>query len=299
MQQALPIFIILGVVVISLALVLAGILFNARARREHQEEEMPPNDPMLAEPLDAPSVKRSESVCFRIDANGAAAVEVDGRRFARLDHVGDERLVRRVLAAVEKVQRFAGVTPPEPRLTLVELTDELRAGHAPAGGALVVEFRGERYRQLKDIRDGETGRQLLSMIGELVAFAQGKVLRPAAPDASVEPGGPAEDEFLKKLAVPQPAPAPLKLPTLIESLRRTGSRPESAPIGIAGQIEKVLQEQLVDNAALQGQAIHVTTAPDGSLVVDVEGNQLHWPDQVRDPAVREAVQKAIRTWERS
>jgi hypothetical protein len=139
----------------------------------------------------------------------------------------------------------------------------------------------------------------LSMIGELVAFAQGRVLRPAAPDASGQPGGPSEDAFLKRLAVPPSVPAPLKMPTLIESLQRTGSRSESAPIGIAGQIEKVLQEQLMDNVALQGRTIHVATASDGSLVVDLEGNQLHWPDQVRDPAVREAVQKAIRTWERS
>ena len=299
MQQALPIFIILGVVVISLTLILAGIFFNARSRRARQEEEMPLHSQAPAEPLDAPAVKSSESVRFFIGADGAASVEVDGRRFARLDQIGDERLIGRVLAAVEKVRRFAGVTPSEPRQTPVELTDELRAGHAPAGGALVIEFRGERYRQLTDVRDGETGRQLLSMIGELVAFARGKVLRPGAPDASGEPGGPAEDAFLKRLAVPPPVSTPLRLPTLVESLGRTGPRPESAPIGIAGQIEKVLQEQLVDNVALQGRTIHVTTAPDGSLVVDVEGNQLHWPDQVRDPAVREAVQKAIRTWERS
>ena len=299
MQEALPILVILGIVVISLTLVLAGIFFNARSRRARQGEEKPLYSQASAEPLDTPAVTSSESVRFYVDADGATSAEVDGRRFARLDHIGDERLIRRVLTAVEKVQRFAGVTPAESRLTPAELTDELRAGHAPAGGALVVEFRGERYRQLKDVRDGETGRQLLSMISELAAFAQGKVLRPGAPDASSEPGSPAEDAFLKKLTVPPPVSTPLKLPTLVESLQRTGSRPESAPIGIAGQIEKVLQEQLVGNVALQGRTLHVTTALDGSLVVDVEGNQLHWPDQVRDPAVREAVQKAIRTWERS
>jgi len=299
MQEALPILVILGIVVISLTLVLVGIFFNARSRRARQEGETPPYGQAPAEPLDTPAVTSSEWVRFYIDADGAVSAEVDGRRFARLDYIGDERLVRRVLAAVEKVQRFAGVTPSESRLTPAELTDELRAGHAPAGGALVVEFRGERYRQLKEVRDGETGRQLLSMIGELVAFAQGRASRPGAPDASGEPGGPAEDEFLKKLAVPPPAVAPLRMPTLVESLQRTGSRPGSAPIGIAGQIDKVLQEQLVDNVALQGRTFHVTTAPDGSLVIDMEGNQWHWPDQVRDPAVREAVQRAIRTWERS
>lgn len=299
MQEALPILIILGIVVISLALILAGILFNARSRRARQESEMPLDVQVSAEPLDVPSVGPSESIRFYINSDGAVSVELEGRRFARLDYIGDERLIRRVLAAVEKVQRFAGVTPFAPRLTPAELTDELRVGHAPAGGALVIEFRGERYRQLMDVRDGETGRQLLSMIGELVAFAQGRVLPPEASVTTGEPGGLNEDAFLKRLAVPPPVTAPLRLPTLFESLRRTASGQESAPIGIAGQIEKVLQEQLEDNVALQGRSIHVTTAPDGSLVVDVEGNRLHWPDQVRDPAVREAVQKAIRTWERS
>jgi hypothetical protein len=299
MQQALPIFILLGIVVVSLTLILVGIFVNARSRHARQEAEMPPYDQVSAGPLGAPLEKSSGSVHFHIDADGATSVEVDGRRFAHLDHIGDERLIQRVLAAAAKVQHFTGVTPSDQRLTPAELTDELRAGHAPAGGTLVVEFRGERYRQLTDVRDGETGRQLLSMIGELVAFAQGRFLRPAAPDASGESGGPPEDAFLKKLAVPPSVSTPLRMPTLVESLQRTGSRSEPASIGIAGQIEKVLQEQLVDNVALQGRTIHVTTASDGSLVVDVEGAQLHWPDQVRDPAVREAVQKAIRTWERS
>ncbi len=81
MQQAWPILIMLGVVVISLALILAGIFFNARSRRARQEEEMPLYSQAPAEPLDAPAVTPSESVRFYIDADGGVSVEVDGRPF--------------------------------------------------------------------------------------------------------------------------------------------------------------------------------------------------------------------------
>lgn len=88
------------------------------------------------------------------------------------------------------------------------------------------------------------------------------------------------------------------MPTLVESLRRRASRPEPLPVGIAGQVEAILQEQLASDVSLQGRSIHVVTAPDGSLAVQVELQILRWPEQVTDPTVREAVQRAIRIWER-
>lgn len=299
MQEALPILIMLGVVIVALTFILFGIFFNARSRNKPDEADAPLNIQAPAESFDTLTAPPSGFVRFQCESDGILSVEIDGRRFTRLDDIRDDRLVQRVLAAVKEVQRFAGITPSASSLARSELSDELRAGHAPADRTLVVEFRGERFRQLTDVRDGETGRQLLAMIGELAAFAQGRGL-PALPTALAgESGGLSEDAFLKRLTAYPPAPAPLKLPTLVESLRRSTSKPEPMPIGIAGQIEKVLQEQLVDNATLRGRSIHVTTAPDGSLVVDVEGQLLRWPDQVLDPSVREAVQRAIRIWERT
>jgi hypothetical protein len=87
---------------------------------------------------------------------------------------------------------------------------------------------------------------------------------------------------------------------LIGALERAvASKAVPAPIGLAGHIDQVLQDQLVDNAALLGRSIHLATAPDGSLVVQVDGVPFHWPDGVSDADVRAAVQRAIQKWERT
>lgn len=294
MQEAIPIFIMLGAVIVAMALVLAGLYLNARSRDTSEQTDTPPGIPVEPGAADTSVRAPSESIRFYLEPEGVLSVEIDGRRFTRLDDIGDGRWVQRVLAAVGKVQGWAGITPPALKPAL---SDELRAGHAPADGALVVEFRGQHYRRLTDISDGETGRQLLAMIGELATFSQGH----ASPKTSVpasEPETVSEETFLKQLAAPLAEPAPLKMPTLVESLRRRASRPEPLPVGIAGQVEAILQEQLASDVSLQGRSIHVVTAPDGSLAVQVELQILRWPEQVTDPTVREAVQRAIRIWER-
>jgi hypothetical protein len=87
---------------------------------------------------------------------------------------------------------------------------------------------------------------------------------------------------------------------LIGALERAvASKAVPAPIGLAGHIDQVLQDQLVDNAALLGRSIHLATALDGSLVVQVDGVPFHWPDGVSDADVRAAVQRAIQKWERT
>ena len=53
----------------------------------------------------------------------------------------------------------------------------------------------------------------------------------------------------------------------MDSLRTPAPKPAPMPIGIAGQIEQILQQQLMDNATLRGWSIHIVTAPDGSLQV--------------------------------
>jgi hypothetical protein len=64
-------------------------------------------------------------------------------------------------------------------------------------------------------------------------------------------------------------------------------------------VEQILQQQLLDNTTLRGWSVHVVTATDGSLAIEVEGRRLAWPEGVPAGPVREAVQKAIRMWERS
>ncbi len=68
-------------------------------------------------------------------------------------------------------------------------------------------------------------------------------------------------------------------------------------MGIAGQIEKVLQQKLLSRSDMFTRSIHVGTAPDGSLRVEVDGRFYPGIDQVTEPAVRELLQAAVKEWE--
>ncbi len=295
MQDAMPILVMLGVVMLALILLLLGLLTLGRSRKAHE----PVGGVQAASPLTeageaaGPSPAPSEPIRIFLDPSGAVTVEIEGRRFGQIGDIGDERLTQRALAALGALQRFSGITPPAHRL---DLQDELRAGHTPADGELVIEFQGQRFHRLTDVRDADTGRRLLAMLGELVTFGRGQVV-PLVKNA--EPETLSEGRFLGQLVTPPSEPGPIKIPSLVESLRAPARKPGPMPVGIAGQVEQVLQQQLAGNPALLGRSIHIVTARDGSLNIEVEGQLLHWPDKVSEPAVREAVQKAIRVWEAS
>jgi len=288
-EQVLPVFMLLGVIIVALVLMLIGIFASAHARQAKQTSV---DDTPLGETALAPSASdpNADSVVVHLQTGGDIVLEIAGQRFRRLGDIGDERLVARVRAAVAGIQRFAGIAPQS---ATPELADELRIGHAP-DRALVIELGGRRYRQLGDVPSEESRRQVLAMIDELTAFVQ----RPG-PAPARQPVTPAPDDFLKQLSKPTPAPGPLKSFSLMDSLRTPAPKPASMPIGIAGQIEQILQQQLADDPTLGGWSIHIVTAPDGSLQLAVEGQVLHWPEGVPNGPVRDAVQKAIRTWEQA
>ena len=311
MQEAMPILVMLGVVMLALILLLLGIVTRGRSRTAHEPVNTMPDASPLTQASQgvASSPSPSEPIRIFLDPGGAATLEIEGRRFSQMSDIGDERLAQRAMAALGALQRLSdtpalragahlhcaqaqvSVTPLRQTLAL---NDELRAGHTPADGELVIEFQGQRFRRLTDVRDAETGRRLLALLSELAKFSQGLAVPLAK---SAEPAPLSEDKFLGQLVASPSEPAPIKIPSLVESLRGPARKPGPMPVGIAGQVEQVLQQQLVDNLALLGRSIHIVTARDGSLNVQVEGQLLHWPDGVSELAVREAVLKAVRTWE--
>jgi len=323
-QEAMPILVMLGVVMLALILLLLGIVTRGRSGKAHEPVNTMPDASPLTQASQgvASSPSPSEPIRIFLDPGGAATLEIEGRRFSQMSDIGDERLAQRALAALGALQRFSGTpalrvgyTPQgcpgdnaagahlhcaqaqvsvTPLRQTLALNDELRAGHTPADGELVIEFQGQRFRRLTDVRDAETGRRLLALLSELAKFSQGLAVPLAK---SAEPAPLSEDKFLGQLVASPSEPAPIKIPSLVESLRGPARKPGPMPVGIAGLVEQVLQQQLVDNSALLGRSIHIVTARDGSLNVQVEGQLLHWPDGVSELAVREAVLKAVRTWE--
>jgi hypothetical protein len=231
-QEAMPILVMLGVVILALILLVLGIFTLGRSRKAHEPVRAMPDASPLTQASEAVALSPSPSEPIRIflDPSGVATVEIEGRRFSQISDIGDERLTQRALAALGALQRFSGITPPRQTLAL---NDELRAGHTPADGEFVIEFQGQRFRRLTDVRDTETGRRLLAMLSELAAFSQGLAM-PLAKSAELEPLS--EGKFLGQLVASPSEPAPIKIPSLVESLRAPARKPGPMPVGIAGQV---------------------------------------------------------------
>jgi hypothetical protein len=302
MGQALSALALYGVIIMACVLLLVGILAANRSRRPPGTPKAPQEPPALfpsQAPAPSPSLATPAPIQLYLETDGQLWLEIEGRRYSRIGDMGDHRLAERALQAVGAMQRFAGIAPAVPQ---AELSDALRAGRQPSDGSFVVEYRGRTYRRISEIEDGQVGNRMLALISELVTFTQGLVApaSAAAAGASELQSPPmAQEEFIRRLSEPVAAPTPIKMPSLIESMRRPAPKIEAMPVGIAGQIDEILQVQLLSNAALVSRSIHVVTAKDGSFNVEADGQLLHWPDGVTAPLVREAVQKAIQTWERT
>lgn len=197
-------------------------------------------------------------------------------------------------------------------------TELMRVYRDPANGELIIQIEGEDYRTLGDIKQAGIEKPFLAVLRDLARTAKetgDQVTRqmPARPAHPVEP-------------TPEPAPARAPLtavPPTIEEL--TGStmqtqEPEpigtffgnmrkmvpggpsneelEQPLGIADQIEAVLQLKLLNSEAFQGHRLHIKPAPGGGVRIEVGDKIYEAVSDIENVGIREFVQSAIQDWER-
>lgn len=245
-------------------------------------------------------------------------------------------VLREQFAALGQVGRRASVAPVE---VMRLLRDRVT-------GALVVEVEGEKYRALKEIKDGRVGRRVLQVAADLVRFTE--VMQPKKrtgiqqqsytsgvdPTLAVSPSAPStlalkiapameqeppvprtpappsvEQEFLDSLTrqMQQGEREPEK-PSLnpIEFFRRGFAARRTARLqsGVSSrsfidEIEDILQRFIRTYPSFIGQEVHVGTAPDGGIRIQVENEFYSSPDDIPDPEIRGILKAAIQEWEKS
>jgi hypothetical protein len=201
-------------------------------------------------------------------------------------------------------------------------------------GALVVEMAGKKYRAVREIRDGETGRRFLQTAADLVQFTEVMLPRerekeplrqPPAPSALVQgmvsnleeeppvPRTPAppsvEQEFLDSLRQLESEQTEFESPSLspIEFFRRgfaarrraqlQGDVP--APRSFVDEIEEILQRFVRTYPSFVGKEVHIGTGPEGRIQIQVEQDFYSAPDDIPDPEIRGIIKAAIQEWEKS
>jgi hypothetical protein len=184
---------------------------------------------------------------------------------------------------------------------------------------LIVEMDGKVYKTVHEL--SQTLQHRLSFTSNVLAqwLAQpapepqpvpeptAELPAPLAEGASAEPlPVPAEAEPVippvgyTPVFTPEPVeeikPVSTQLPDVVGGLLNPAPKPEPEFKSIAGQINDILQAQLV-GTALEPRGIKLSDAPDHGVMVTVDGKQYQGVMDVPDEDVRSAIRTAVLEWE--
>lgn len=175
-----------------------------------------------------------------------------------------------------------------------------------ADGALIVEMHGQRYRSLGEISDAQVGRRFLGNVKALAHFARlGDVEIPDEWGAEAPPPPAPRPEPASPSVPPPPstpASRPAESPSLLGGLFGRGAKSTEPEEEIdvrpmAEQIEELLQFRLMGSPDLRHRSIHVRSAVDGGVRIEVDGRYYDGVGDVEDEDVRTFIQAIIREWE--
>jgi hypothetical protein len=214
---------------------------------------------------------------------GALVVEVEGEKYRRLSEIKDGQVGRRVLQAAADLVRFTEVVQSQSRARTTQLSsppaaDSPPATLAPAPSTLALKVAPTLEKE------------------------------PPAPRTPAPPS--VEREFLESLRQQrQPEQEEIKKPSVspLEFFRRgfaarrsTGVQSAAPPPrSFVEEIEDILQHFVRTYPSFIGKEVHVGTAPNGGIHIQVENEYYDTPDDIPDPEIRGVIKAAIQEWEKS
>lgn len=200
-------------------------------------------------------------------------------------------------------------------------------------GALVVDMAGKKYRAVREIKDGETGRRLLQTAADLLQFtevmlpkeketapsrkppapstlARGMVPQQEEPPVPRTPAPPSvEQEFLESLRQSGLEASEIESPSLspIEFFRRGFAARRRAqlqgdvpsPRSFVDEIEEILQRFVRTYPSFVGKEVHIGTGREDKIQIQVGQDFYNSPDEIPDPEIRGIIKAAIQEWEKS
>ncbi|MFP4321782.1 MAG: hypothetical protein ACLFTK_04945 [Anaerolineales bacterium] len=145
-----------------------------------------------------------------------------------------------------------------------DMVEVMRVWRDLINGELIIDMKGQRFRQPSETKDSRLEQRFTSLLAELDTLAgRGQPVPPPAP--SVPPPAaaePAEDD------------------------------------SIARQIDAFLQTRLAASDDYAGRDIHVRPSPEGGVAIHVDGAVYEAVGDVEEEGVRQFLQETIQAWER-
>jgi hypothetical protein len=209
-------------------------------------------------------------------------------------------------ASIE-VRRVGGVS------SSTEIIEVLRLYRDLSTGALVVQIGRQKYYSLDEIADPQVRRRFLGNAEAMAQFAQFKKgtsplidwsaatpppASPPQPPLSVSPPDfPAvQPPPIITPQPPYPRPAQTSASTADSGSGKKGKE-EVKPKSMADEIEELLQYRLALDPDFSLRSIHIRSAEDGSIFVEVDGSTFDGIGVVSDDGVRGFLQRIVQEWE--
>jgi hypothetical protein len=203
-----------------------------------------------------------------------------------------------------------------------EMIEVLRLYRDLSNGALVVQIGRDKYYSLEEIADLQVRRRFLGNAEAMAQFAQLKkgtspLIDWTSPPATVSQERPEPVQPPPPPMAPQPPniapassysaePTPVQpAPSLFSSLLG-GPKPAEAgdkegeppkPKSMADEIEELLQYRLALDPVLAQRSVHIRSADDGSILVEVDNTRFDSVGSVTDPEIKAFLQKVVQEWE--
>jgi|GEM_PF-2537352 len=157
-------------------------------------------------------------------------------------------------------------------------------------GRPAVFVRGRQRRHLREIRDRETGEEVIVAVKAVLEFAEGWL--PALRDQKNRPHAAAR-------------PSVDHVPTPPLSMRPRGQAPPdqqsaastSEPLQLVDEIDGLIQRRLQERPALARQGIRLSRDVNGRVLIYVGQHQYRSADEIPDKEVSSFIQDTIRMWE--
>jgi hypothetical protein len=158
----------------------------------------------------------------------------------------------------------------------------------PQDGKLTVEFSGRSYRSLAEVIEPEIRDQILAMFG-LVSQFTGDMLASTFP-SQAPMQTPASAASISRLA----AGGPTEITADVATADVSGMLGQ---LSMADQIEDILQKLLAQRPAMADRSIHIRSAIDGGVRIEVDGHSYNGVADIGDDEARAVIQAAIQEWE--
>ncbi|MCB9438163.1 MAG: hypothetical protein H6673_14395 [Anaerolineales bacterium] len=200
----------------------------------------------------------------------------------------------------EEDDSIMAITSPSNEQRPSDIPDDavevMRVWRDLSDGSLIVQMGDKVFHTVTEMQDRGMAKRFINLVKDLARMAiigaQAAGLPLPEFDAGVsvvsQQGAWANQKRLD--SVPTTTTTELPVPEI-------RPEPTSASLGIADQIEELLQYRLMQTPIFQHRSIHVRANYDGSLRIEVDGRYYDVVEAVIDPDVREFLQRVIREWE--